>query len=85
MLIQSEKLAATGRMAAAIAHEINNPLEALINVVYLARQHSAPDSRVTQLLITAEQELERVSHIARQTLGYYKDTGAPTRCSTSMT
>lgn len=78
LLIQSEKLAATGRMAAAIAHEINNPLESLINVIFLARQHSAPDSRVTQLLLTAEQELERVSHIARQTLGYYKDTGAPT-------
>jgi PAS domain S-box-containing protein len=78
LLIQSEKLAATGRMAAAIAHEINNPLEALINVIFLARQHAGPDSRVTQLLITAEQELERVSHIARQTLGYYKDTGAPT-------
>ncbi|MBS1806178.1 MAG: PAS domain S-box protein [Acidobacteria bacterium] len=78
LLIQSEKLAATGRMAAAIAHEINNPLESLINVIFLARQHSAPESRVTQLLLTAEQELERVSHIARQTLGYYKDTGAPT-------
>jgi len=77
LLIQSEKLAATGRMAAAIAHEINNPLESLINIIFLARQHSAPDSRVTQLLLTAEQELERVSHIARQTLGYYKDTGAP--------
>lgn len=77
LLIQSEKLAATGRMAAAIAHEINNPLESLINVIFLARQHSAPDSRVAQLLLTAEQELERVSHIARQTLGYYKDTGAP--------
>jgi PAS domain S-box-containing protein len=78
LLIQSEKLAATGRMAAAIAHEINNPLESLINVIFLARQHSPSDSRVHQLLLTAEQELERVSHIARQTLGYYKDTGAPT-------
>lgn len=77
LLIQSEKLAATGRMAAAIAHEINNPLESLINVIFLARQHSNPESRVNQLLLTAEQELERVSHIARQTLGYYKDTGAP--------
>lgn len=77
LLIQSEKLAATGRMAAAIAHEINNPLESLINVIFLARQQSPPESRVNQLLITAEQELERVSHIARQTLGYYKDTGSP--------
>jgi PAS domain S-box-containing protein len=77
LLIQSEKLAATGRMAAAIAHEINNPLEALVNIIFLARQQSPPDSRINQLLATAEQELERVSHIARQTLGYYKDTGAP--------
>lgn len=77
LLIQSEKLAATGRMAAAIAHEINNPLESLINVIFLARQICAPESRVHQLLLTAEEELERVSHIARQTLGYYKDTGAP--------
>jgi PAS domain S-box-containing protein len=78
LLIQSEKLAATGRMAAAIAHEINNPLESLINVIFLARQNCSSESRVHQLLLTAEQELERVSHIARQTLGYYKDTGAPT-------
>jgi PAS domain S-box-containing protein len=78
LLIQSEKLAATGRMAAAIAHEINNPLESLINVIFLARLQSPPESRINQLLLTAEQELERVSHIARQTLGYYKDTGAPT-------
>ena len=78
MLIQSEKLAATGRMAAAIAHEINNPLESLMNVIYLARQNTPADTKVHRLLITAEQELERVSHIARQTLGYYKDTGAPT-------
>ncbi len=78
LLIQSEKLATTGRMAAAIAHEINNPLESLINIIFLARQNCTADTRVSQLLLTAEEELERVSHIARQTLGYYKDTGAPT-------
>jgi PAS domain S-box-containing protein len=79
LLIQSEKLAATGRMAAAIAHEINNPLESVINLVFLSRQHTTADSRVHRLLLTAETELERVSHIARQTLGYYKDTGYPTQ------
>jgi PAS domain S-box-containing protein len=77
LLIQSEKLAATGRMAATIAHEINNPLESVMNLIYLARQHSVVEGKVHQYLVTAEEELERVSHIARQTLGYYKDTGSP--------
>jgi signal transduction histidine kinase len=76
-LIQSEKLAATGRMAAAIAHEINNPLESVVNLIYLARQNSSIESKAHRFLLTAEQELERISHIARQTLGYYRDTGAP--------
>lgn len=77
LLLESEKLAATGRMAAAVAHEINNPLESLMNLIFLARQSSAPESRIAKLLTTAEEELERVAHIARQTLGYYKDTSAP--------
>lgn len=77
LLIQSEKFAATGQMAAAIAHEINNPLEALMNLIFLARQLSPADGKAHQLLLTAEEELERVSHIARQTLGYYRETGSP--------
>ena len=76
-LIQSEKLAATGRMAASIAHEINNPLEALMNLIFLARQNSAASPTAHSYLLTAESELERVSHIARQTLGYYRDTSSP--------
>jgi PAS domain S-box-containing protein len=77
MLIQSEKLAATGRMAAAIAHEINNPLESLMNLIFLARQSCAASPKALNYLLTAEAELDRVSHIARQTLGYYRDTSSP--------
>jgi PAS domain S-box-containing protein len=78
LLIRSEKFAATGRMAATIAHEINNPLESLVNLIFLARHSSAPDSDVYNYLLTAENELDRLSHIARQTLGFYRDTGSPT-------
>lgn len=77
LVIQSEKLAATGRMAAAIAHEINNPLESLMNLIYLARKTCVGNEKGLSYLLTAERELERVSHIARQTLGYYRDTGTP--------
>jgi PAS domain S-box-containing protein len=75
LLIQSEKLAATGRMAATIAHEINNPLESVMNLIYLARRSSPATSEAREYLETAEKEVERVSHIARRTLGYYRDTG----------
>jgi PAS domain S-box-containing protein len=77
VLLQAEKLAATGRMAAAIAHEINNPLESLMNLIFLARQNCSASPAAKGYLLTAESELERVSHIARQTLGYYRDTGSP--------
>jgi len=78
LLVQAEKIAATGRMAAAVAHEINNPLEAVMNLIYLARQNTPASSQAHQYLTTADEELGRVSHIARQTLGYYRDTSSPT-------
>jgi PAS domain S-box-containing protein len=71
-LLQAEKLATAGRMAATIAHEINNPLEAVVNLLYLARLH-ATDPVQAEYLAAAESEVARVSHIARQTLGYYRD------------
>jgi len=77
LMLQSEKIAATGRMAAAVAHEINNPLEAVMNLIFLARHNSPPAGKAYQHLKMAEEELERVSHIARQTLGYYRDAGLP--------
>jgi len=71
-LLQAEKIAATGRMAATIAHEINNPLEAVMNLLYLLRPKITDDEGM-EYLATAENELGRVSHIAKQTLGYYRE------------
>ena len=78
-LLQAEKLAATGRMAASIAHEINNPLEGLLNLIYLARTSAENPQEVRSLLETAEGELGRVAHIAKQTLGYYRENVSPAR------
>ena len=76
-LRQSEKLAATGRLAATIAHEINNPLEAVTNLIYLAKTDPSTPGPVEHMLDAADKELARVSHIAQQTLGFYRDTSRP--------
>jgi PAS domain S-box-containing protein len=73
-LRQSEKLAATGRLAATIAHEINNPLEAVTNLIYLVKTDPTVPPVAQHLLETADQELARVAQIAQQTLGFYRDT-----------
>lgn len=81
LLLQAEKIAATGKMAATVAHEINNPLEAVLNLVYLARLNASDPDRVRAFLNTAEAELARVSFIARQALGYYREHAAEQRVS----
>jgi PAS domain S-box-containing protein len=81
-LLQAEKIAATGRMAATIAHEINNPLEAVMNLLYLLRPKITDDDG-RNFLATAEDELGRVSHIAKQTLGYYREHAAASLASVS--
>ena len=80
----TEKLAAAGRLAATIAHEINNPLEAVTNLVYLAKMDIQNTERVAEYLEMASRELERVAHIARQTLGFYRDTSSPVRFSVTQ-
>ena len=74
-LRRSEKLAAAGRLAASIAHEINNPLEAISNAIYLAR--SSPSSEIPLYLKLADEELARVAQITKQTLGFYRETATP--------
>jgi PAS domain S-box-containing protein len=82
-LIQAEKIAATGRMAATIAHEINNPLEAVLNLLYLLRSQ-VTTSEGKSYLGTAEIELTRVAHIAKQTLGYYREHSSAVSTSLSQ-
>lgn len=79
-LVQAEKLAATGRMAATIAHEINNPLQAVENLLCLLRP-TITDPKGIEHLDSAESELIRVSHIAKQTLGYYRENTSVTDAS----
>jgi len=79
-LLQAEKIAATGRMAATIAHEINNPLEAVMNLMYLLRPMIADPAGISYFQ-SVETELGRVSHIAKQTLGYYREHAAATSAS----
>jgi PAS domain S-box-containing protein len=81
-LQRSERLATAGRLTAAIAHEINNPLEAITNLLYLAR-HDA--TRADQHLEMAEREVQRIADIAQQTLGFVREVSEPRTLNVSTT
>lgn len=76
-VLRSEKLAALGRMAATIAHEINNPLESVMNALFIAQGVQGLPEPSRKYLEIADTELRRVAHIARQSLGFYRDSNAP--------
>lgn len=75
-LRMTERLASVGRMAATVAHEINNPLESVTNLVYLAKGCAVRED-VQKYLKTIDEELDRVSHLTKQTLGFYREAKAP--------
>jgi PAS domain S-box-containing protein len=75
-LLQNEKLAAVGRLASSVAHEINNPLEAVTNLLYIARA-SDNIEQIHSMLDAADAELRRVSNIANQTLRFHKQSSKP--------
>jgi len=77
LLRKSEKLSAAARLSATVAHEINNPLEAVCNLIYIAKLSPQLPSDVAEQLTLAEHELARVAHITRQTLGFYRESNEP--------
>ena len=80
-LRRTEKLAATGRLAASIAHEINNPLEAITNLLYLLRRFCKLDDSAMNYVSMAEREVRRMSEITQQTLRFYRQSTLPARAT----
>jgi PAS domain S-box-containing protein len=79
VLRRTEKLAAAARLAATVAHEINNPLEAIGNLIYITKRMDGLPTEAAEQLALAEHEVERISHITRQTLGFYRESNVPGR------
>lgn len=82
-LRKTEKLAATGRLAASIAHEINNPLEAITNLLFLLRNFCQLQNPALSYVEMAEGEARRVSEITQQTLRFYRQSTRPARARMS--
>jgi PAS domain S-box-containing protein len=83
-LRKTEKLAAAGRLAATVAHEINNPLESIVNLVYLSRNVDGLPENVTAYLKTMDEELMRIAQIVRQTLGFYRESVGPRKSDVGL-
>lgn len=71
-LVQAEKMAAAGRLTASIAHEINNPLQAVRNCLHLAGRDDLPEAKQDEYLGLAETELERLTTTVQRMLDFYR-------------
>ena len=80
-LRKTEKLAATGRLAGTMAHEINNPLEAVTHLLYLIEKNPSLDDTAREYARVATAEVNRIGHIAKQALGFYRESAAPVQVS----
>lgn len=76
-LRNTERLAATGRLAASIAHEINNPMASVTNLLYLLEHQGTLDATSAEYVKLAQEELKRVTHIVRQMLAFYRESEKP--------
>ena len=76
-LRRSEKLAAAGRLAASIAHEINNPLESVTNLLHLLRSNNSLNAEAQEHAGLAQEELARVGEITQQTLRFHRQSSLP--------
>jgi PAS domain S-box-containing protein len=82
-LVRNEKLASLGRLVSSISHEINNPLEATTNLLYLAKDVDGLPVAAKEYLLLADAELKRITHITRQSLGFYRESSSVTEVSVS--
>ncbi len=78
-LRKAEKLAVTGRLAASIAHEINNPLEGITNLLFLLRNYCQLEDPAMNYVTMAEYEVRRIAEITQQTLRFYRQSTLPAR------
>src|ERR1700752_67061 len=79
VLRENQKLLTLGRLAASIAHEINNPLESITNLLYLMEIDHSSERKTSEYLKLAQRELNRVVQISKQTLKFSRETRTPVR------
>jgi signal transduction histidine kinase len=84
VLRRTERLATAGRLAATVAHEVNNPLESVTNLIFICQNEPGVSEGLRQYLKMADEELRRVAHIVRQTLGFYREDSAPQATDLSL-